>query len=150
MKLKEIDRLIECYAAERRHEPRQVAERHFLTRAYLVCRGDELGEFMSRMRNWLVYRIDSLSLFDNPFRNTQLFWLFFMFLWFCFSIYLLTDENYRMVGMINGAGTVIFGSSLWKMIWTRWLDTSLLIAYYREIIELIDSQLPFSDTVPAA
>ena len=82
MKSNEIDRLIEHYATERKHEPRQVAQQHFLTRTYLVCRGDELGEFLGRMRNQLIYRIDSHSLFDNPFRNTQVFWLCLMFLWF--------------------------------------------------------------------
>ncbi len=142
MDSKDIDRIIQRYAEERQHETRQVAQAHFLTYAYLVCGAGEVEQFLRHTRNLLIYHIDSMSLFDNPFRNAQVCWLLFMLIWFAFSLCLLTVDGFCLIGSINVAGTVIFGTSLWKIVWTKWLDTSLLIAYYREIIDLIDSQQP--------
>ena len=140
MRINEIDRIIERYAEERKHGSRQVAQEHFLAYAYLVCGASEVEQFMKTTRNLVAYYIDSLSLFDNPFRNSRAHWLLFMLLWFCFGLYMLHDDALYVVGIVNLTGTVIFSKSLWRIIWSEWLETSLLIAYYREIIDLIDSQ----------
>jgi len=150
MKCEDIDWIIKRYAEERKHETQQVAQAHFLAYAYLVCKAGEVEQFMKRTRGLLAYYIDSLSLFENPFRNTQACWLLLMSLLFGFSLYLMTDNDLRYVGIIFGSGTVVFGTSLWKIVWTNWLETSLLIACYREIIDLIDSlQLPPNTEITA-
>jgi len=140
MQTNDIDKLIERYAEERKSQPRQVAQDRFVTRTHLLCRNDEVEPFLKQTRVLLTYYINSLSLFDNPFRNTQIHWLLFMFGWFCFSIYMIINVELRMLGIVICTGTVIFGKSLWTMVWDKWLETSLLIAYYNEIIEFIDSQ----------
>jgi hypothetical protein len=150
MKSEEIDRIIERYAEERKHAKRQVAQEHFLAYVYLVCNAGEVEQFMKRTRGLLAYYIDSLSLFENPFRNTQVCWLLLMFLLFGFSIYMMTDADLCYAGIILCPGTVIFGTSLWKIVWTKWLDTGLLIACYREIIDLIDSLQSSPNTESAA
>lgn len=148
MKSEEIDRIIERYAKERKHETQQVAQQHFLTYAYIVCNAGEVEQFLKNTRGLLRYYIDSLSLFENPFRNSRVCWLLLMFLLFGFSIYMMTDDDLFLAGMVISSGTVIFGTSLWRIVWTQWLDTDLLIACYREIIDLIDSlqKSPNSET----
>jgi hypothetical protein len=150
MKSDDIDRIIERYAEERKHETRRVAQEHFLAYAYLVCGVGEVEQFLKHTRSMLVYYINSLSLFDNPFKNTQVCWLLFMFGWFWFCLYMIADENRCLLGVINCTGTVIFGRSLWKIVWTRWLETSLRIAYYEEVIDLIDSHLSPSNSPATA
>jgi hypothetical protein len=140
MKIEEMDRLIERYAEERKRETRQVAQEHFLAYAYLVCGAGEVEQFMKTTRSLVTYYIDSLSLFENPFRNSRAHWLLFMLLWLVLSIYLMNDEVLYIVGIVNFVGTIIFSRSLWKIIWTEWMETSLLIAYYNEIVDFIDSQ----------
>lgn len=140
MNISEMDRIIERYAEERRRGSRQVAQEHFLAYAYLLCGAGEVEQFMKNTRSLVVYYIDSLSLFENPFKNSRAHWLLFMLLWFCFSIYMILDSTLYVIGIINLTGTVIFSRSLWKIIWTEWLEASLLIAYYREIVDIIDSQ----------
>ena len=143
MNWEEMDRIIQRYAEERRRETRKVAQEHFLACAYLACSAGEIGQFMKRVRGVLTYHIDCLSLFDNPFRNTQVCWLLLMFVSFVFGIYLMTDDDLRIAGIVLCTGTTIFGASLWKIVWSGWLETSLLIAAYREIIDFID-HLPLS------
>lgn len=149
MKIKEMDRLIERYAEERKRGPRKVAQEHFMAYVYLVCAAGEVEQFMKNTRSLVSYYIDSLSLFDNPFRNSRAHWLLFMLLWLVFSIYMMLDDTLYIIGIVNFSGTIIFSRSLWKIIWTDWLETSLLIAYYREIIDLIDSQQRALGTVGA-
>ncbi|NJC87811.1 MAG: hypothetical protein FIB02_04655 [Desulfuromonas sp.] len=138
MKSEEIDKAIKRYAEERQHETRRVAQEHFLAYVYLVATAGDIEQFMKHTRNLLAYYIDSLSLFENPFRNTQVCWLLLMFLLFGFGLYMMTEDGLRIGGIIICTGTAVFGTSLWKIIWGNWLSTNLLIAYYWEIIDLID------------
>lgn len=140
MNCEEIDRIVRQYAEERKHVPPRVAQEHFLARVYLVCKAGEVEPFMKRTRGLLTYYVDSLSLFENPFRNTQACWLLLMHLLFGFSLYLMTVDELRYAGIILCTGTVIFGKTLWKIVSANWLATSVLIAYYREIIDFIDRQ----------
>lgn len=138
MKSEEIDKIVKRYAEERQHEPRRVAQEHFLAYAYLVATAGDVEQFLAHTRRVLTYYIDSLSLFENPFRNTQACWLLLMFLLFCFGLYMMTDDDLCIGGIIICTGTTVFGTSLWKMVWSNWLSTNLLIAYYWEIIDFID------------
>ena len=149
MNINDMDRIIERYTEERKQGTRQAAQEHFVAYVYLVCNAGEVESFMKNTRRLVSYYIDSLSLFDNPFRNSRAHWLLFMLLWFCFSIYMILDGTLYVVGIVNLTGTVIFSKSLWRIIWSDWLETSLLIAYYREIIDLIDSQQRSFGTVKA-
>jgi hypothetical protein len=148
MKIDDIDKIIERYAEERKHATRQVTQQHFLAHAYLLCTHGEIEPFLKRTRGLLRYYVDCLSLFENPFRNSQVCWLLLLFLVFCFSIFMMTDSSLCLLGMIICTGTVIFGTSLWKIVWSQWLATGILISCYQEIIDLIDSlpSTPVSDS----
>lgn len=137
-----IDRVIERYVEERKRCPLRIAQEHFLSHAALVCRRGELQPFMQRTRGLLLYYIDSISIFDNPLRNARVCWLLLTIQVFTFSLIMLVDDELRLTGLIIGSGSVIFGSSLWTTVWNQWLDADLLIACYREMIDLIDRLNP--------
>lgn len=139
MKTEEIDKIIERYAEERKHEERQVAQQHFLAYTYIVCSADEVEQFLKYTRGLLIYYMNCLSLFENPFRNTQVMWLLLMFLLFGFSICMMINDDLYVLGIILCTGTVIYGTTLWKIVWTKWSDVNVLMACYKEIIDLIDT-----------
>ena len=136
----DIDIIIERYAEERKHESRKVAQEHFLSYVYVVCGANEAESVLKQARSLVSYHISTLSLFDNPFRNSQFCWLVVMLLWFCLNLSLIVNQELCLFGMINCAGTAIFGRTLWNIIWSKWIDTNILIAYYRELVDLIDNQ----------
>lgn len=150
MKTEEIDKIIERYAEERKHEERQVAQQHFLAYTYIVCRADEVEQFLTYTRGLLVYYMNCLSLFENPFRNTQVMWLLLIFLLFGFSIFMMTNDDLYMLGIILCTGTVIYGTTLWKIVWAKWRDANVLMACYKEIIDLIDNLLAASSKQQSA
>jgi len=137
-----IDEAIERYVIERRKSERKVAERKFLSYTYIACGEKDTAQFMRRIRSLIRYYIDFMSVLENPLRGPQAAWLGLMALVFSFGIYMLTDEDLRIAGMFIISGTVINGISLGRAVTDKWVETSVTIALYREIIELIDNTLP--------
>ena len=137
-----IDEAIERYVNERRKSERKVAERKFISYTYIACGEKDTAQFMRRIRSLIRYYIDFMSVLENPFRGPQAAWLGLMALVFSFGIYMLTDEDLRIAGMFITSGTVINGISLGRAVIDKWVETSVTIALYLEIIELIDNTLP--------
>lgn len=135
-----IDRFIERYTEERQHAPKQVALQHLLSHAYMVSNVGEVDTFFKRVRALLIFHIESLSLFDNPLRNSQLCWLIFFPCGFLYSLHLAAQREVALLGLIYCAATVIYGTSLFIMVVQKCIDNCIQIAYYREIIDFIDSQ----------
>ena len=135
-----IDRFIERYTEERQHAPKQVALQHLLSHAYMVSNVGEVDTFFKRVRALLIFHIESLSLFDNPLRHSQLCWLIFFPCGFLYSLHLAAQREVALLGLIYCAATMIYGTSLFVMIIQQWFDNDIRLGYYREIIEFIDSQ----------
>lgn len=135
-----IDHCIERYAEERQHAPRQIALQHLLGYAYMVNGAGEIDGFLKRVRRLVVFHIESLMLFENPLRNSQICWLLLFPIGFAYSLYLAAHHELSLLGLIYCAGTLIYGTSLLVMIIDKWYDLCIRIAYYREIIEFIDSR----------
>ena len=137
-----IDEAIERYVNERRKSERKAAETKFLSYAYLACGESDVMVFMRRSRSLIRYYIDFLTVLENPLRGPQAAWLALMALMFSFGIYMLTDDEMRSAGIFITSGTVVNGISLGRAVIDKWVETSVTIALYREIIELIDNTLP--------
>lgn len=137
-----IDTAIERYAQERRTLSKKEAQAHFLSYTYVVCGANHAEDFLKRTRGMLCYYIDCLSIFDNPFRAPQACWLVLMAMVFAFGLFMLGNDDTIVAGFFIAGGTLVNGMSIWRIVCTRWLDTGIMIALYREIIELIDSTLP--------
>jgi len=137
-----IDEAIERYVTERKKSERKVAESKFLSYTYLACGESDVAAFMRRSRSLIRYYIDFLTVLENPLRGPQAAWLGLMALVFAFGIFMLTDEEMRMAGIFITSGTVVNGISLGRSVIDKWVDISVTIALYRELIELIDNTLP--------
>lgn len=137
-----IDEAIERYVIERKKSERKVAETKFLRYTYLACGESDITAFMRRSRSLIRYYIDYLTVLENPLRGPQAAWLVLMAMVFAFGIYMLTDEEMRFAGIFISSGTLVNGISLGRSVIDKWIETSVTIALYREIIELIDSSLP--------
>lgn len=137
-----IDEAIERYVIERKKSERKVAETKFLRYTYLACGESDITAFMRRSRSLIRYYIDYLTVLENPLRGPQAAWLVLMAMVFAFGIYMLTDEEMRVAGIFISSGTLVNGISLGRSVVDKWIETSVTIALYREIIELIDSSLP--------
>ena len=137
-----IDEAIERYVSERRKSERKAAETKFLSYTYLACGESDIAAFLRRSRSLIRYYIDYLTVLENPLRGPQAAWLVLMAMVFSFGIYMLTDEDMRISGIFITSGTLVNGISLTRAVIDKWVETSVTIALYREIIEIIDSSLP--------
>lgn len=137
-----IDEAIDRYVNERKKGARKAAESKFLSYTYLACGESDVTAFMRRSRSLIVYYIDFLTVLENPLRGPQAAWLALMAIVFSFGIYMLTDEEMRIAGIFITSGTVVNGISLGRAVIDKWIETSVTIALYRELIELIDNTLP--------
>lgn len=137
-----IDEAIERYVTERKKSERKVAENKFLKYTYLACGEQDIAAFMRRVRSLMRYYIDYLTVLENPLRGPQAAWLALMAMVFAFGIYMMTDDEMRISGIFISLGTLVNGISLARAVVDKWIETSVTIALYREIIELIDNSLP--------
>lgn len=137
-----IDEAIDRYVDERRKGARKEAENKFLSYTYLACGERDITAFMRRSRSLIIYYIDYLTVLENPMRGPQAAWLVLMLIVFSFGIYMLTDEEMRVAGIFITSGTVVNGISLGRAVIDKWIETSVTIALYRELLELIDNTLP--------
>ena len=137
-----IDRFIERYAEERHRTPKQIALQHLLSHAYMTNQSDGVDTLLKQVRVHTSLHIETLALFDNPLCNAQISWLLFFPIGFAFSLYMLTFPELVLPGLIYCAATLIYGTSLLIMVIQQWMDNDIRIAYYREIIDFIDSWQP--------
>lgn len=142
MKENKIDEAIERYVSERKKSERKVAETKFLSYTYLACGESDVAGFMRRCRSLIRYYIDYLTVLENPLHGPQAGWLAVMALVFSFGIYMLADDEMRTAGIFISSGTLVNGISLGRSVINKWIETSVTIAFYREIIEIIDNTLP--------
>jgi hypothetical protein len=137
-----IDEAIERYVNERKKSERKVAETKFLSYTYLACGESDTTTFMKKARSLIRYYIDYLAVLENPLRGPQAGWLALMFIVFSFGIYMICNDDMRVAGIFVSSGTLVNGISLARAVIAKWVDTAVMIAFYREIVELIDNTLP--------
>lgn len=137
-----IDEAIDRYVCERKKSERKNAENKFLSYAYLACGERDAVTFMKKTRGLIKYYIDYLSVLENPVRGPQAGWLGLMSLVFFFGIFMLTDDDLLVAGIFITSGTLVNGISLARAVIAKWVETAVMIAFYQEIVELIDRSVP--------
>jgi hypothetical protein len=60
---------------------------------------------------------------------------------FSIGIVMLADDDLRLAGIFITSGTLVNGISLGRVVAAKWLETGVMIALYREIVDLIDNRL---------
>jgi hypothetical protein len=141
MNIDTIDQAIEKYVNERMKKGRKCATEKFLAYAYLKHGSGEVVEFMKRVRGLTRYYIDFLNVMENPFRGPELAFFASMVVVACLGGYLTTQEDSRLLGILILSGTLVHAWSLLCTVARKWLDLGVMVAIYREIIELADGEL---------
>jgi hypothetical protein len=137
-----IDEAIERYVCERKRSEKKTAEGKFLSYAYLACGERDTVTFMKKTRGLIKYYIDYLSVLENPLRGPQAGWLALMSLVFFFGVFMLTDDDMLVAGIFITSGTLVNGISLARAVIAKWVETAVMIAFYQEIVDLIDRSVP--------
>ena len=136
-----IDEAIDKYVHVRMEQGKEEASERFLAYAYLKHGNDELLEFLRKVRGLTRYYIDFLKLMENPFKGPELAWLASMVVVGIYSCYLMDVEESRMLGIFVFAGTFVHACSLVSMTVKKWRDIGVMIAIYREIVQVVDQEL---------
>jgi hypothetical protein len=135
-----IDEAIDKYVSERMKKGKKTASERFLTYAYLKHGGDELAEFMKKVGGLSRYYINFLNIMENPFRGPEMAWLGAMIVVAIFGGYLASQEESRLLGILVVSGTLAHAWSLLCEVAKKWLDVGVMIAIYREILELAENE----------
>jgi hypothetical protein len=136
-----IDEAIDKYVHERLVKGKEKASERFLAYAYLKNGGDEVLEFFKKVGGLSRYYIDFLKVMENPFKGPELAWLATMVVIAVFSCYLMGDADSRMLGVLVFSGTLVHGFSLIRMTAKKWSEAGVMIAIYREIVQIVDREL---------
>ena len=140
MDTKLIDEAIDKYVNERMTRGRSSAAERFLAYAYLKYAGDELAEFLKKVRGLTRYYVDFLTLMENPFKGPELAWLASMITVGIVSGFMMWGEETRLAGIFIFSGTLVHAGALIKMAAKKWREIGVMIAIYREIIEIVERE----------
>lgn len=135
-----IDEAIDKYVNERMKTGRKSAAERLISYAYLKYAGDELAEFLKKVRGLSRYYVDFLTLMENPFKGPELAWLASMIAVGIASCYMMGNEDLRIAGIFVFSGTLVHAWSLLLMVAKKWRDIGVMIAIYREIIEIVEGE----------
>ena len=136
-----IDEAIDLYVHERMEQGKARASERFLAYAYLKHGRDEIREFMRKAGGLCRYYIDFLKVMQNPFKGPELAWLASMITVAAYAIFLMTTEEDRLLGIGLLSGTLVFAASLVKAVIQNWCRIGVMIAIYREIVQLAEHEM---------
>jgi hypothetical protein len=136
-----VNEAMERYVSERMEKGKNLASQRFLAYAYLKLGSDEAREFMDKVRGLSRYYIDFLRLIQNPFKGPEFAWLASMLTVAVYAIYLISVDEERLLGFGLLAGTLVFVSSLVRAVVRNWCQIDVMIAIYRELVQLVEHEL---------
>jgi hypothetical protein len=140
MDTRQIDEAIDKYVHERMEKGKKSAAERFLSYAYLKYAGDELTEFLKKVRGLTRYYVDFLTLMENPFKGPELAWFASMVTIGVVSCFMMAEEDNRLIGIFIFSGTLVHAWSLILMIAKKWREIGVMIAIYREILEIVEKE----------
>ncbi|KAF0220507.1 MAG: hypothetical protein FD174_1161 [Geobacteraceae bacterium] len=135
-----IDEAIDKYVHERMEQGKKKASERFLAYVYLKHGGDDLLEFMKKVGGLSRYYIDFLKVMENPFKGPEVAWLASMLTIAVYACILMASEESRLLGICLFSGTLANGWFLISALAKKWCDTGVMIAIYREIVEIIEKE----------
>lgn len=135
-----IDEAIDKYVHERMEKGKKKASERFLSFVYLKYGGEEFRDFMKKVGGLSRYYIDFLKVMENPFKGPEVAWLASMLTIAVYACYLMTTEESRLLGICLFSGTLVNGWFLICALAKKWCDIAVMIAIYREIVEIAESE----------
>ncbi|SNB47771.1 GSU0071 family protein [Geobacter sp. DSM 9736] len=136
-----IDEAIDKYVLTRKEKGVQKARERFLAYVYMRHGGDDQREFLGKVRGLTRYYIDYLKVMENPFKGPEVAWFASMVTIAVYSIVLMATEGERTLGICLLAGTLANAWFLLSTVAKKWCDIGVMIAIYREIVELTDKEM---------
>ena len=140
MEIEIIDEAIDKYVHERLGRGQKQASERFLSYLYLRHRGEELPELMKKVGGLTRYYIDFLKVTGNPLKGPEMAWLASMITVAVYACALITTDDELPLGIFLLAGTIVHAVNLICHIARTWCETGVMIAIYREIVQLIDNE----------
>lgn len=144
MDTKFIDEAIDKYVDERMKAGKKSAAQRFLSYAYLKYAGDELAEFMKKAGGLSRYYVDFLKVMENPFKGPEFAWFASMLTVGVVSCFMMEEENTRLAGIFIFSGTFVHAWALLRLVAKKWREIGVMIAIYREIIEIVEGEFKTS------
>jgi hypothetical protein len=141
MNIETIDEAIDRYVSERMKEGKEKASERFLAYAYLKNRGEDALEFLRKTGGLSRYYINYLKAMENPFKGPEIAWIGSMLAIAIYAVILMTTEGELPLGIFLLVGTLVNGGSLIATICRKWCDVGVMIAIYREIVQLAEREL---------
>ena len=141
MNVQIVDEAIDRYVHERMEQGRDKASQRFLAYVYLRHGGDELLEFMKKVRGLTRYYIHFLTVMENPFKGPEFAWFFSMVTVAIYGIILICNDESRSLGIGLVAGTLVFASTLIREVLRNWCQIGVMIAIYRELVQLTEQEV---------
>jgi hypothetical protein len=135
-----IDEAIDKYVHERMENGKKRASERFLAYAYLKNGGDDLLEFMKKAGGLCRYYIDYLKVMENPLKGPEVAWLASMVTVAIYACVLMCSEDSRLLGICLFSGTLANGWFLVSTVAKKWCDIGVMIAIYREIVEITERE----------
>lgn len=135
-----IDEAIDKYVHERMESGKKRAEERFLAYVYTKFVGDELHLFLQKVGGLSRYYIDFFRVMQNPFKGPELAWFLSLLTMGIYGSVMMSDESTRDLGIITLTGALINIWTLVKALLKKWCRMGVLIAIYREIIEIAEHE----------
>jgi len=135
-----IDEAIDKYVNERMESGKKRAEERFIAYAYTRFGGEELHQFLKKVGGLSRYYIDFFRVMQNPFKGPELAWFLSLVTMGIYGIVMMLDDSSRDMGIITLTGSFINIWTLVKALLKKWCRLGVLIAIYREIIEIAEHE----------
>jgi hypothetical protein len=136
-----IEFAIEKYVQERKELGKQRASEHFIAFVYLKHGRVEIREFLKKVIGLSRYYIEFLKVIQNPFKGPEMALLASMVAVGIYSCYLAVEEHTRMLGILVLTGTILHVCMLICSMARKWSETGVMIAIYREIVEIAEHEV---------
>ena len=149
MNLNPVDEAIEKYVRERMDKGAQEAKSRFLSYAHLRYSGSDLAEFLRKTSGISRYYIDYLKVMVNPLKGPELAFFATVVTMGAYGGFLLTDCDQRTLGIVILAGALVNAWTIIKNVLRKWCDLDVMIAIYRELVQLAEQELTGCAKKPA-
>jgi len=136
MDVEAVDEAMERYISERLEKGKKPAVERFLAYVYMKHGGEDVRRFLHDVAKMAAYYIDYLKVAENPLKGPELPWFAAIVAIAVFSGYLIGIDDYRILGEVVLAGTLVNGWALIRATVRKWREIGRLIEVYREIAEL--------------
>lgn len=141
MRTHSVDEAIERYVRERMIRGGKEAGERFLSYAHMRYQGSELAEFLEKTTGLVRYYIEFFRVMINPLKGPDLAFFATAITMAVFGVLMMFEPEERNVGIFILSGALVHGCSIIRHIIRKWCDLSVLIAIYREILTLVESEM---------